>query len=232
MTTVRQLAAIMFTDMVGYTALMQTNEELANKKRERHKQVFEKSIQKFKGKILQYYGDGTLSIFNSALEGVNCAIEIQKELVQEPKVDLRIGIHTGDVVLEDEGIYGDGVNVASRIESISVPGGIFISEKVYDDIKNQNDICTHEIGSFELKNVKQPIRVFAISNPGFPIPSRNELRGKLNQPTNRLAILPFDNLSTDPENEYFSDGITEELINAFSKVDGITCYFPNFLFCF
>jgi len=221
MTTVRQLAAIMFTDMVGYTALMQTNEELANKKRERHKQVFEKSIQKFKGKILQYYGDGTLSIFNSALEGVNCAIEIQKELVQEPRVDLRIGIHTGDVVLEEEGIYGDGVNVASRIESISVPGGIFISEKVYDDIKNQNDILTHEIGSFELKNVKQPIRVFAISNPGFPVPSRNELRGKLNQPTNRLAILPFDNLSNDPENEYFSDGITEELINAFSRVDGL-----------
>ena len=221
MTTLRQLAAIMFTDMVGYTALMQSDEQLANRKRERHKQVFESSIRRFNGKILQYYGDGTLSIFNSALEGVNCAIEIQKELAHEPRVDLRIGIHTGDVVLEDEGIYGDGVNVASRIESISVPGGIFISEKVYDDIKNQNDICTHEIGSFELKNVKQPIRVFAISNPGFPIPSRNELKGKLNQPTNRIAILPFDNLSTDTENEYFSDGITEELINALSKVDGL-----------
>ena len=122
--TTRQLAAIMFTDMVGYTALMQTNEELATTKRERHKKILESSIDKFRGKILQYYGDGTLSIFNSALEGVNCAIEIQKELSKEPRVDLRIGIHTGDVVLEDEGIYGDGVNIASRIESISVSGAI------------------------------------------------------------------------------------------------------------
>jgi len=221
MNTTRQLAAIMFTDMVGYTALMQTNEDLANRKRERQKKILEYSIGKFKGKILQYYGDGTLSIFNSALEGVNCAIEIQKELSKEPRVDLRIGIHTGDVVLEDEGIYGDGVNVASRIESLSVSGGVFISEKVYDDIKNQEDIQTHEVGSFELKNVRQPIRVFAISNPGFPVPTRNEIKGKLNQPTNRLAVLPFENLSAYPENEYFSDGITEELINAFTRVNGL-----------
>jgi len=221
MSIVRQLAAIMFTDMVGYTALMQTDEELATKKRERHKKVLENSINKFNGKILQYYGDGTLSIFHSAIEGVNCAIEIQKELSQEPKIDLRIGIHTGDIALEEDGVYGDGVNVASRIESLSVSGGVFISEKVYDDIKNQNDVETQEIGSFELKNVKQPIRVFAIANPGFPVPSRSEIKGKLNQPTNRLAVLPFESLSADPDNEYFSDGITEELINAFSKVDGL-----------
>jgi len=221
MSTIRQLAAIMFTDMVGYTAMMQNNEQMATVKRERHKKVLENSIKKFKGKILQYYGDGTLSIFNSAIEGVNCAIEIQRELVQEPKVDLRIGIHTGDIALEDEGVYGDGVNIASRIESIAVSGGVFISEKVYDDIKNQNGIETREIGSFELKNVRQPVRVFAISNPGFPVPSRSEIKGKLNQPTNRLAVLPFENLSADTENEYFSDGITEELINAFSKVEGL-----------
>ena len=217
----RQLAAIMFTDMVGYTALMQSDERLATKKRERHKNVLEKTISCYKGKILQYYGDGTLSIFDSAIEGVNCAIEIQKKLTEEPKVDLRIGIHTGDIVLEEEGIYGDGVNIASRIESLSVSGGVFISEKVYDDIKNQHDIETCEIGSFELKNVKQPIRVFAIANPGFPVPLRNEIKGKINQPTNRLAVLPFENFSADPENEYFSDGITEELINAFTKVDGL-----------
>jgi TolB-like protein/class 3 adenylate cyclase len=221
MSTTRQLAAIMFTDMVGYTALMQTNEIVATTKRERHKMVLDSTINKFKGKILQYYGDGTLSIFNSAADGVNCAIEIQTKLKEEPRVDLRIGIHTGDIVLDDEGIYGDGVNIASRIESLSVAGGVFISEKVYDDIKNQENISTREIGSFELKNVKQPIRVFAISNPGFPVPSRSEVKGKLVQPTNRLAVLPFENFSPDPENEYFSDGITEELINAFSKIDGL-----------
>jgi len=211
----------MFTDMVGYTSLMQTDEELALKKRKRQKEVLEDSINRFRGKILQYYGDGTLSIFQSALEAVHCAIDIQKKLAQEPKVDLRIGIHTGDIILEDEGIYGDGVNVASRIESLAVPGGVFISEKVYDDIKNQKDITTQEIGTFELKNVNQPVRVFAISNPGFAVPSRNEIKGKLNRPGNRLAVLPFENLSADPANEYFSDGITEELIDAFSKVNGL-----------
>lgn len=211
----------MFTDMVGYTALMQHDEALAIMKRERHKEVLESAIHKFRGQILQYYGDGTLSIFQSALEGVHCAIEIQERLTREPKVDLRIGIHTGDITLEEEGIYGDGVNVASRIESLAVSGGVFISEKVYDDIKNQKDIVTQEIGSFELKNVSQPIRVFAISNPGFAVPSRKEIAGKLNQPHNRLAVLPFENLSGDPDNEYFSDGITEELIDAFSKVKGL-----------
>jgi adenylate cyclase len=221
MPSTRQLAAIMFTDMVGYTALMQKDEQLAAKKKERHKKVLENSINKFKGRILQYYGDGSVSIFNSTIEGVNCAIEIQEEFVLDPKVDVRIGIHTGDIVLEEEGIYGDGVNIASRIESIAVAGGVFISEKVYDDIKNQKHIETHEIGFFELKNVKEPIRVFAISNPGFPVPSRNELKGKLNQTTNRLAVLPFENLSADSENEYFSDGITEELMNALTKVDGL-----------
>ena len=221
MASTRQLAAIMFTDMVEYTALMQSDEALATERRERHKTVLETAVKKFNGKILQYYGDGTLCIFNSAIEGVNCAISIQEQLTEEPRVDLRIGIHTGDIVLEEEGIYGDGVNVASRIESLSVPGGVFISEKVYDDIKNQKDIKTHEIGSFELKNVKQPIRVFAISNPGFPVPSRSVINGKLNQPINRLAVLPFENISADPDNEYFSDGITEELIDAFSKVNGL-----------
>jgi TolB-like protein/Flp pilus assembly protein TadD len=221
MSTIRQLAAIMFTDMVGYTALMQTNEALATKKRERHKEVLERAVYKFKGKILQYYGDGTLNIFNSTIEGVQCAMEIQRRLGEEPKVDLRIGIHTGDIALEEEGVYGDGVNIASRIESLSVPGGIFISERVWDDIKNQSGIEAREIGSFELKNVPQPVRVFAVSNPGFPVPSRSEVKGKLNQPANRLVVLPFENLSADPDNEYFSDGITEELINALTKVDGL-----------
>jgi TolB-like protein/Flp pilus assembly protein TadD len=183
--------------------------------------VLDRTIYKFKGRILQYYGDGTLSIFNSTLEAVRCAMEIQKQLREEPSVALRIGMHTGDITLEEEGIYGNGVNIASRIESLSVPGGVFISEKVWDDTKNHSGIEAREIGCFELKNVQQPVRVFAISNPGFPVPSRSEVKGKLNQPTNRLAVLPFENLSADPDNEYFSDGITEELINAFTRVDGL-----------
>ena len=139
MSQTRQLAAIMFTDMVGYTALMQEDEGLAISNRIRHKQVFEEQVPTFSGKILQYYGDGTLCIFSSALFAVQCAMEIQQQLSRPPEIAVRIGIHSGDVVYDAEGIYGDGVNVASRIESLSVPGGIFISEKVFDEIKKSYD---------------------------------------------------------------------------------------------
>jgi TolB-like protein/Tfp pilus assembly protein PilF len=173
------------------------------------------------GKILQYYGDGALSIFNSAIDGVNCAVDIQQTLQQEPKVELRIGIHTGDISIEDETIYGDGVNLASRIESLAVPGSIFISEKVFDEIRNQESLTAREMGYFELKNVIKPVRIFAIDNKGIVVPTRDTLKGKTKQPVNRLAVLPFVNMSADPENEYFSDGITEELLNAFTKVEGL-----------
>lgn len=217
----RQLAAIMFSDMSGYTALMQQNEQAAKDKRRRLKQVLETSVSLYHGKILQYYGDGALSIFNSAIDGVNCAVEIQQTLLQEPKVDLRIGIHTGDISIEEEAIYGDGVNLASRIESLAVAGSIFISEKVFDEIRNQQNLTAREIGYFELKNVVRPVRIFAIDNTGLVVPTREALKGKTKQPTNRLAVLPFVNMSADPENEYFSDGITEELLNALTKVDGL-----------
>jgi adenylate cyclase len=217
----RQLAAIMFSDMYGFTALMQQNEQSAKRKQRWLKEVLEKYIPAYNGKILQYYGDGALSIFNSAIDGVKCAVEIQQTLQQEPKVALRIGIHTGDISIEDESIYGDGVNLASRIESLAVPGSIFISEKVFDEIKNQENLTAREMGYFEFKNVTQPLRVFAIDNKGLVVPARDTLKGKTKQPVNRLAVLPFVNMSADPENEYFSDGITEELLNALTKVDGL-----------
>jgi Predicted integral membrane protein len=217
----RQLAAILFADMTGYTALMQENEQLARQKRQRLKEVLEATVSLFNGKILQYYGDGSLSIFSSALDSVHCAVDIQRQLQQSPRVELRMGIHTGDVTVEEGAIYGDGVNLASRIESLAVPGSIFISEKVYDEIRNQENILTREMGYFELKNVKRPIRVFAIANSGIVVPNREALRGKTAAPVNRLAVLPFVNMSADPENEYFSDGITEELLNALTRVDGL-----------
>jgi TolB-like protein/class 3 adenylate cyclase/Tfp pilus assembly protein PilF len=217
----RQLAAIMFSDMDGYTALMQQNEQLAKEKHRRLKEVLESSVSVHQGKIIQYYGDGALSIFNSAIDGVHCAVAIQQSLQKEPKVDLRIGIHTGDISIEGETIYGDGVNLASRIESLAVPGSIFISEKVFDEIRNQETLTAREMGYFELKNVTKPVRIFAIDNKGLVVPTRDALKGKTKQPANRLAVLPFVNMSADPENEYFSDGITEELLNAFTKVDGL-----------
>jgi len=228
----RQLVAIVFADMSGYTALMQENEQLAKAKRKRLKEVLEASLEAYHGKILQYYGDGSLSIFNSAIDAVHCAIEIQRNLQQSPQVDLRIGIHIGDVTVEDETIYGDGVNLASRIESLAVSGSVFVSEKVFDEIKNQENIRAQELGYFELKNVKEPVRIFAISNSGMVVPTRNELAGKTKQPTNRLAVLPFVNMSADPENEYFSDGITEELLNALTKVEGLQITSRTSVFAF
>ncbi|HEU4469605.1 MAG TPA: adenylate/guanylate cyclase domain-containing protein [Flavisolibacter sp.] len=215
----RQLAAILFADMEGYTALMQENEQLARLKRRRLKEVLETEVAVFNGRVLQNYGDGSLSLFPSAIDCVHCAIRIQQQLQAEPRVDVRIGIHSGDVIIDEEAIYGDGVNLASRIESMGISGGILLSDKVYDEIKNQEDIAVRELGFFEFKNIRQPVRVFAIANQGVRVPERSLLKGKTKQTANRLAVLPFVNMSADPENEYFSDGITEELLNALSRVE-------------
>ena len=177
MSKTRQLAAIMFTDIQGYTALMQQDEERAIEIRERHREIFNNTTEKFNGKILQYYGDGTLSIFNSAIDAVNCAIEMQLAFQQEPVIPVRIGIHLGDIIYSDEEIIGDGVNVASRIESLAVPGSIFISDKVYYEIKNQPKIQTQSLKTFKLKNVERPVEVYAISNKGLVIPKAYELDG-------------------------------------------------------
>lgn len=168
----RRLAAIMFTDIVGYTAMMQQDEEIARKMRDRHREVFARSTEKHEGEILQYYGDGTLSIYPSSSAAVQCALEIQRELKQEPAVSLRIGIHTGEVSYGEEDVYGDGVNIASRIESRCVPGGVFISEKVHDDIKNNANFKTRPLGNFSLKNVAHPVQVYALANEGLNLPEQ------------------------------------------------------------
>ena len=217
----RLLAAIMFTDMVGYTALMQKDEQQAKVNRDRHRKILQNSVSAHGGKILQYYGDGTLIIFNSAIEGVNCAIQVQGELQREPKIPLRIGIHTGDIVYDDEGVYGDGVNVASRIEGLAVSGSVLISGKVYDEVKNHQAFSTEHLGTFDLKNVNKPLEVYAIANEGLAVPTKNEIKANPRDRKNSLAVLPFVNMSSDPENEYFSDGITEELLNVLARVEGL-----------
>ncbi|MCP5046217.1 MAG: guanylate cyclase [bacterium] len=217
----RQLAAVMFTDMVGYTALMQEDEQKARSNRDRHRKVLEHLIDENQGSILQYFGDGTLSVFDSAIQALRCALEIQTQLQRAPKIPVRIGLHVGDIVYEESGVYGDAVNVASRIESISVPGGVLFSERVFDDIKNHPEFRSNSLGAFNFKNVKRPIEVYALSNPSLEVPSSSDMKGKIPASIRRVAVLPFVNMSRDPENEYFSDGMTEELIDAFTKVDGL-----------
>ena len=174
----RQLAAIMFTDIQGYTAIMQQNEEKAIQVRDKHRRIFISITKKYKGKVLQYYGDGTLSIFDSAIDAVKCGIEMQLGFLKDPAIPVRIGIHTGDIIFSEEEIIGDGVNVASRIESLAVPGSVFISEKVYDEIKNQESIKTSMLKTFKLKNIKKPIQVYAISNVGLIVPKPEDIKGK------------------------------------------------------
>jgi TolB-like protein/class 3 adenylate cyclase/Tfp pilus assembly protein PilF len=165
-----QLAAIMFTDIEGYTALMQHDEEKAIATRRRHREIFKRTTEKHHGKILQYYGDGTLSTFHSAIDAVRCGIVMQQAFAEEPTIPMRIGIHTGDILFSEDGIIGDGVNVAARIESLAIAHSVCISEKVFDEIKNQAGIETQSIGVFELKNVDKPMEVYAVTNPGLKIP--------------------------------------------------------------
>src|SRR5664279_1379205 len=174
----RQLAAVLFADITGYTALMEEDEGHAMNLREKFKTRLESECLVHGGRIIKFSGDGALCSFVSVSESVRAAISVQLFMREEPKVPVRIGIHQADIVFDGADVYGDGVNIASRLESFSVPGGIFISAKVRDDIKNQNDIQTVSLGKYILKNVKEPVEIFAVSNPGLPVPRKIKLEGK------------------------------------------------------
>jgi len=220
----RQLAVIMFADIVGYTAMMQEDEALAMNWRQKLKKKLEEEVVAHQGKILEFRGDGAMCSFVSTIEGVRAAVALQLYMQSEPTVPLRIGIHTGDVIFDENNIYGDGVNIASRLESFALPGSIFISGKAYDDIKNQKDIQSISLGKYILKNVKDQVEIFAISNPGIKIPETDTLEGKGEKFAEKkgieksIAVLPFLNMSNDPEQEYFSDGITEEIVNLLTHI--------------
>jgi len=179
MAQTRQLAAIMFTDIVGYTKLMEESESSALKLRQRHREVFESVTPEYEGKIINYYGDGTLSIFKSSVNAVRCAVELQKQYCQKPVVPLRIGIHTGDIIVAESDIIGDGVNLASRIESLGIAGAVLVSDKVVDEIKNQEGLPVKHIGSFQFKNVGKPREIYALNLPGLKVPKAEQIKGKL-----------------------------------------------------
>jgi len=157
----RKLAAIMFTDIAGYSALMSKDEKLAMNVLEKNRNIHKSIIAKFSGEYIKEIGDGTLAIFHSSLDAVGCAIQIMKSC-KKNSFSIRIGIHIGDIVFRDGDVFGDGVNIASRIEAGGKSGGIYISERVYEDIKNKHEIISIFVEERALKNIDIPVKIYSI----------------------------------------------------------------------
>ena len=214
----------MFTDVVGFTTLGQTNEALALSLLEEHRGLVRPIINRHHGKEVKTIGDAFLVEFGSALDAVQCAVEIQKAMHernsgQPPgrRLQIRVGIHVGDVMHSQGDILGDAVNVSSRIEPLADPGGVCISEQVYDHVSNKVEFPFERLESKTLKNVKMAVQVYRVV---MPWDMKTEQEGELDQ--RRVAVLPLKNMSPDPNDEYFADGMTEELITALSSVTELT----------
>ncbi len=177
MSQFRQLAAIMFTDIVGYTALMGRDEQKAFEWLDTNRQIHKQVIERYNGKLIKELGDGVMASFNTVSDAVNAAIEIQKACTESKELSLRIGIHEGEIIYENNDIYGDAVNIASRIQTLGVPGSILFSRKVNDEIKNKSEFQTISLGTFEFKNVNDSLEVFALADDGFPVANRCVLVG-------------------------------------------------------
>jgi TolB-like protein/Flp pilus assembly protein TadD len=213
----------MFTDMVGYVALSQKNEVSALQLLEEHRKILRPFFPKHNGQEIKTIGDAFLVEFASALEAVRCAYEIQQSLHElnsgrsvSEKFLLRIGVHLGDVIHAPNDVYGDAVNIASRIEPLADSGGICVTEQVYDQIKNKFEFPFSSIGRKELKNVSEPTEVFRLV-----LPWQKETGSKLRLDERRLAVLPLANISPNPNDSYFADGMTEELITVLSQLQGL-----------
>ena len=252
----RRLAAILFTDIVGSTSMMQKDEQHAVSINKRYVAVLKECVLSHDGEILNDFGDGSLCTFHSATEAIRCAMEMQQQLQIDPKVPLRMGLHVGEIFFENGKVFGDGVNVASRVQSLGVANSILFSAVIKSEIKNQQEFKCVSVGKFHFKNVDEPMEVFALSNEGLTVPKKEELTGKLKEIEKKssrkkiiiagvvllllivglffykqfirpegfmskekfIAVLPFANMSNDKENEYFSDGMTDEIITQVSKI--------------
>ena len=219
----RRLAAIMYTDMVGYTALGQLNESLSLALVEEQRKLIRPILARHNGREVKTMGDAFLVEFPSALDAVRCAYDIQRatrefniSLSPEKRIHLRIGLHLGDVVESQGDISGDAVNVASRIEPLAEDGGVCITRQVYDHVSNKFELPFASLGPKALKNVAEPIEVFKVV-----MPWEAQAVQIANLDSTRIAILPFANMSPDPNDEYFADGMTEEIISTASGISGL-----------
>jgi adenylate cyclase len=239
----RRLTAIFAADVVAYSRLMGANEAgtLAALKAHR-KEVVDGRIAEHQGRIVKLTGDGMLVEFPSVVNAVACATEIQRKMrernidvPQDRRIEFRIGVHLGDIIFEDNDIYGDGVNVAARIESIARPGGVAVSGSVRDNVGNRLELAFEDMGEQVLKNIDRPVRVYNISLE-TPLPGLATAQKARAAPSATdkpsIAVLPFNNMSGDPEQEYFVDGITEDIITDLSKISGLSVIARNSAFTY
>jgi TolB-like protein/Tfp pilus assembly protein PilF len=218
----RRLAAILAADVAGYSRLMGIDEEGTHKDLKGHLHILvEPKLLQHRGRIIKNTGDGFLAEFTSVLDAVRCATEIQQgmtlrnaKIPGERRIEFRMGVHQGDIITDGGDIFGDGVNVAARLEGIADPGGICVSARVQEDVRGKLELALDDIGAQRLKNIERPVRVYRIlvenkatrSRPALALPDRPS-----------IAVLPFQNMSGDPEQDYFADGIVEEIITALSR---------------
>ena len=222
----RRLAAILAADVAGYSRLMGADEEgtLARLKAHR-RELIDPKIKEHRGRIVKTTGDGMLVEFASVVDAVRCAVDVQRgtaernaDVPPEKRIEFRVGINLGDIIIDGDDIHGDGVNIAARLEGLAQPGAVYISGTAYDQVRDKLDLAFEDMGEQQVKNIARPVRVFRIPAPvsGQPTASAEPVLALPDKPS--IAVLPFENMSGDPEQEFFSDGMAEDIITALSKL--------------
>jgi len=242
-TTTRRLAAILAADVAGYSRLIGVDEEgTLDRLRSIRSELIDPKIAEHRGRIVKTTGDGLLVEFASVVDGLRCATAWQRVMAEryagtsDNRIEFRIGINVGDIVVEDGDIFGDGVNVAARLEGLADPGGICVSARVQEDASGRLDLAFEDMGDQSLKNIARPIRVYRVClTPAEPAPKGLPIdaTGALALPDKpSIAVLPFANMSNDPEQGYFADGIAEDIITALSRYPSLFVIARNSCFTY